>query len=70
VTVTEPATPAVVEDGKPATVSVLTCAGLTLTFAWLPIMPAVVSLAEIDCVPAVFSVALKGCTPASAAVKV
>ena len=73
VTVMVPATPAVVDEGKPVTLNVLTgaAAGLTVMPAWVPVMlPVVVSVAVSDCVPVVFSVALKVCAPLSAAVKV
>ena len=65
-----PAVPAVVGDGKPATVSVLAAAGLTVIPDWLPVMPLLaVSAAVSDWLAAVFSVALKVCTPASPALK-
>ncbi len=70
VTVTLPAVPAVVGDGKPATISVLAAAGLTVMPDWLPVMPPLaVSVAVSDWVAAVFNVALKLCAPASPALK-
>ena len=59
-TVTFPAIPAVVGEGKPATTSVLAAAGFTMMFDWLPVIELLeVSVAVMDCEPAVLSVPVK-----------
>jgi len=59
-----PGVPAVTGDGKPATVSVLAAAALTVMPVWLPVMATVaVSVTVSDCVPAVFKVALNEPVP-------
>ena len=66
-----PATPAVIGEGKPATVKRLAAAGLTVMPVCVPApLGITVSLTVMDWLPAVFRVALKVCTPSSAAVKV
>ena len=72
VTVTVPATPAVVGDGKPATTRLLAAAGLTTMPVCEPVIvyELLMSVAVKDWLPAVLSVPLKVCWPASAAVKV
>jgi len=65
-----PAVPAVIEVGKPDTLSWLAAAGLTVTVALAVREDEAVSLTVMVSAPALFKVTVKVCTPASAAVKV